>query len=113
MSEREERRRHERYAVSYPVSVKRLTRNPDAAAREEFSARTVDLSVGGARLETKELVHRGEEIRLVIEDQRTDFGLDCTAKVRWSNKMTGCYHIGVEFVKVGRFKPSREEAPQG
>ena len=103
MPNQKEKRRHKRYAVNAPVEIERLGTSPDPAARDKFRARLFDLSQGGVRIETRELVQPGETVRLLVA-HADDFELRCTGRARWTNKVTGGYHTGVEFTSVDNFK---------
>jgi len=109
-----EKRRFERFPVFHEASVKRLAASIDPAAHNEFPARVVDLSRGGARLELRELVHPSEKLHVVVGSEKAGFGLDATSVVRWSEKITGGYQAGVQFVEIRKFtlKSSKKPAPE-
>jgi len=75
----------------------------DTSAREQFPAKIIDISQGGARLELKEMLQPKEKVRVRVADEKVGFGLDVTGVVRWSEKVTGGYEAGLEFTQVKKF----------
>ncbi|MHC4712383.1 MAG: PilZ domain-containing protein [Planctomycetota bacterium] len=100
MNGTEERRQYKRFPVSCPVTVTRLTKSPDPSAKEVFEARLDDISQGGVRLESRELLQPNEQVRLIVAHQKNNLELNCTALVKWTRKVTGFYQSGVKFTAV-------------
>ncbi len=60
-------------------------------------ARIVDLSLGGARLETDAEVPTGAAVRLSVESPNRWDPLDVSARVAWAHAKDGTTEIGLTF----------------
>ena len=99
-AEMTEKRRYERHPVAFSVTVTRLMTSPDPSAKTEFQGRLTDLSRGGARLVSREMLHPNENVRVALADEKAEPKLDCRGLVRWSLKVTGGYEAGIQFTDV-------------
>lgn len=104
MSHEDEKRLYPRHATKATVQVQRTGVSPDPSASDEFTAQLVNLSQGGVRIETRELIQPHETIHLLVASTATGVELRCTGVVRWVQKVTGGYQVGVEF--AGFDKPT-------
>jgi c-di-GMP-binding flagellar brake protein YcgR len=90
----EERRKHNRINVSFPVECNPLTE------KNYFYTVSKDLSLGGVKILASDFLPKGNLFRLNIN--LIDRLVDVKAKVAWCNKerISDRYSVGLEFVEA-------------
>lgn len=114
-----DRRRHVRYKCNMDVvtmirvskSTVRYGAAEHVTASLKMRAKVIDLSLGGAQIETEEILKSGTQVKINIE---TPYGkkINSKAVVAWVKKPKALpvYNVGLEFHKLSwlqRFKLKR------
>lgn len=93
------RRRHIRVEDRHRITLTRLHRPGTPAPQVSTPARTIDLSIGGLRLQTAEPLVNDTVIQFSFDDFAPDFPLAGTATVRWCHRLVDSsdYQAGLAF----------------
>jgi hypothetical protein len=96
---RDNRRRHIRMEDRQRVTLVQLNRSETVASHVSTPARTIDLSLGGLRLQTAEPLVNDTVIRFSFDDLAPDFPLAGTAIVKWCHRLIDSpeYQAGLAF----------------
>ena len=93
------RRRHIRVKDSHYITLIPLNRSETSVPPVATPARTMDLSIGGLRLQTAEPLINDTVIRFSFDDLAPDFPLAGTATVKWCHRLVDSseYQAGLAF----------------
>jgi c-di-GMP-binding flagellar brake protein YcgR len=94
-----QRRRDKRIKQWNKASIRALAGTPQHAALMEAEAFTYDLSLGGARVHSRQLFKAGTPIRLRMELIRSGETVAIEGEVRWARQCEadGVYEMGIAF----------------
>jgi hypothetical protein len=98
-SPHDNRRRHIRVQDRHHVTLTPFHRPATPASQVSTPARTIDLSIGGLRLQTVEPLVNDTVIQFSFEDFTPDFPLAGTATVKWCHRLVDSseYQAGLAF----------------
>jgi len=96
------RRRHQRFSRSHNLSLTSAGSDGLDGVFQEQNARSIELSMGGMRIETAVPLPLDAEIHFVFEKNSSLPDLSGRAEVRWlqGTKAAGTYHCGLIFLDM-------------
>jgi c-di-GMP-binding flagellar brake protein YcgR len=94
-----QRRRDRRIKQWNKANIRALAEKPSSAGLEEAEAFTYDLSLGGARIHSREHFKAGTSVRLRMELIRSRETVVIDGVIKWArqSEADGVYEMGVEF----------------
>ncbi len=96
MSERENRRRHERRACDVTMDGARPAH--EGAPRGAFRCRAVNASDGGLMIESETPLAVGQRLMLSLRGSDRSRAVDAEAEVIWTKTVHGGHRAGVRFL---------------
>lgn len=99
-----QRRRDRRIKQWNKASLRALAEHPSSAGLEEAEAFTYDLSLGGARIHSREHLEAGTAVRLRMELIRSRETVVIDGVIKWTrqSEADGVYEMGVEFTHTSQ-----------